>query len=348
VRGRGALGWLALAGVAVLVALIVAAPTPRNDRPLDPRSSGPTGARAVVLLLEELGAEVSVADHALEQSDTALLLEDDLDSAERAELRDWVRAGGLVVVADPSSPLTGSGDVEPCPQALAPVEAIGLAPGAAGTIERGDDCYDDLVRASSLGDGDIVVVQSPRPFTNQLLGEVDNAVLAATLLAPDGSGSVTFLRSGGGTGERRLWDLLGPRAAQAIVQVGIAVLVYVLWRGRRLGRVVADRQPVQVAGSELVSSVGRILASRRRPGEAAATIRAEVRRELERQLGLPAGGPIEPVAAALAARTGLDAGWVVAALHTRPVTTDDELTAVVADLDRIRGLVLQPVGGTRT
>jgi hypothetical protein len=348
VKRRGALGWVAFAGVAVLVALIVAAPTPRSDRPLDPRSSGPTGARAVVLLLEELGAEVSVAGQPLDRSQTALLLEDELDPAGRAELRDWVRAGGLLVVADPSSPLTGSGDPQPCPEALATVEAIGLAPGAAGAVERGEECYDRIVRASSLGGGDVVVVETPRPFTNQLLGEVDNAVLAATLLAPDGSESVTFVRPGGGTGERRLWDLLGPRAAQAIVQVGIAAVVYVLWRGRRLGRVVADRQPVQVAGSELVSSVGRILASRRRPGEAAATIRAEVRRELERQLGLPAGGPIEPVAAALAARTGLEAGWITAALHTRPVTTDDELTAVVADLDRIRGLVLQPVGGTRT
>jgi hypothetical protein len=348
VRGRGVLGWLVLAGIVVLVALIVAAPTPRTDRPLDPRSTGPTGARALVLLVEELGADVSIAPRALDGSSTALLLEDDLDAAGRAELRTWVRAGGVLVVGDSFSPLAGSGDPEPCPAVLETVDAIGLAPGPAGVVDRGGDCYDGLVQASTLGDGDIVVVGTARPFTNQLLGDVDNAVLVANLLAPSGTERVTFVQARGGTGEQQLWDLLGPRAAQAIGELALAVVVYVLWRGRRLGRVVTDRQPVRVAGSELVSSVGRMLGSRRRPGEAAATIRADVRRSLERQLGLPAGGPIEPVAAAVATRTGLDPDWVTGVLHTRPVTTDDELSAVVDDLDRIRGLILLPVGGTRT
>jgi hypothetical protein len=348
VRGRGLLGWAALAGCLLLVALIVAAPAPRSDRPLDPRSSGPSGARAVVLLLEELGAEVSIASDPLDRSATALLLEDQLDPAGRARIRDWVRAGGVLVVADPSSPLADAGDPAPCPDALDTVETIGFGPGAGGSVPQGSSCFDGLVRAATLGDGDVIVVGTARPFTNQLLGEVDNAVLVADLLAPTATESVTFVKARAGTGERRLFDLLGPRTAQAIGQLAIAALVYVAWRGRRLGRVVPEDQPVRVAGSELVAAVGRMLGSRRRPGEAAATVRSDVRRSLERQLGLPAGGPIEPVADAVASRTGLDAEWVAAVLHTRPVTTDDELTAVVADLDRIRGLILQPAGGART
>ena len=82
-RGRGLLGWAALAIAVVLVALVVAAPEPRRDRPLDPRSSGPSGARAVVLLLEGLGAQVSIAPRPLERSSTALLLQDRLDPAGR-------------------------------------------------------------------------------------------------------------------------------------------------------------------------------------------------------------------------------------------------------------------------
>jgi hypothetical protein len=112
-----------------------------------------------------------------------------------------------------------------------------------------------------------------------------------------------------------------------------------------LGRPVDEPQLVQVAGSELTAAVGRMLASRSRPGEAAASVRAELRSALDRRLGFGPSTPVEAVADAVAERTGLDADTVRRALATRPVTTDDDLVQVVAELDRIRDLTFHPTTG---
>jgi hypothetical protein len=116
--------------------------------------------------------------------------------------------------------------------------------------------------------------------------------------------------------------------------------LWVLWRARRLGRPVTEDQPVAVAGSELVAAVGRLLDARRRPDEAAETVRADVRRAAAGRLGLLADADVRTVAAAVAARTGRDEAAVAAALGEHPVTTDDDLVAVTAELDRIRSDVL--------
>jgi hypothetical protein len=344
---RRALGWTGLLVAVTAVALVVAAPQPRSNRPNDPGAAGPAGAKALVVLLEELGAEVEVTPSVLRDGDTAVLLEDRLDDAARDDLRAWVHAGGVLVVADISSPLAPIGAEGRCPAALAGVDTLQLSPGPTGRALRGDGCFDGLVRSVGLGDGDIVVVLSTGPFTNDLLDEEDNAALAAALLAPTGSERVAFLRGTAGSGDRSLADLLSPSVTEALLQAGIAAVVYVLWRGRRLGRPVPEGQPVAVAGSDLVSAVGRMLAGRRRPADAATTLRTELLRSLEHRLGLPAGAPVEQLATAVGARTGLDPTWVAGALAARPVTTDDDLVALAADLDRIRDETLQPTGGAR-
>jgi hypothetical protein len=101
---RRARPWLLLGGAVLVVALL---PAPQRDGgpPLDPRSNGPLGARALVLVLEELGADVELAAGPGPGTDAALLLSDHLDDASRARLLDWVRAGGTLVVADPRSEL---------------------------------------------------------------------------------------------------------------------------------------------------------------------------------------------------------------------------------------------------
>jgi hypothetical protein len=100
-----------------------------------------------------------------------------------------------------------------------------------------------------------------------------------------------------------------------------------------------------------VAAVGRLQAGRRRPDEVADTVRTEVRRAIERRLGIAAGGDVTSIAEAVAARCGMTPDQVLGALERRAVTTDDELLAVLADLDRIRAGVLAPLateqpGGT--
>src|SRR5690606_9398786 len=108
-------------------------------------------------------------------ADTALLLSDELDEARRADLLAWVRAGGVLVVADPSSPLadrTRGG----CPEAVRDVEVLRISPN--GAVERGTDCFGGNVRSRRLGDGHVVSVGSPSVFINSVLARDDNAVLA--------------------------------------------------------------------------------------------------------------------------------------------------------------------------
>ena len=63
---------------------------------------------------------------------------------------------------------------------------------------------------------------------------------------------------------------------------------FALWKGRRLGRPVAETQPVQIAGSELVVAVGNLMQKAGRPEAAASQLRDDLRRDLTSRLGLAA------------------------------------------------------------
>jgi len=138
---RAALVGLAVAVIAVGL-LLLARARPAPDA-LDPRSSRPDGARGLVLLLEEQGATVDVTHDVprppaggTASTSRVLVLDDHLDDAQRASLLDYATGGGVVVVADPASPLHGG---------------AGLSGGAV-RIERGSVLYDDVGTAADEAD----------------------------------------------------------------------------------------------------------------------------------------------------------------------------------------------------
>ena len=330
----------------LLVAVAVGAPGEGRGDPLSPAGTGRAGARGLVLLLEALGADVEVVrGPPPDEADTAIVLadlltEDDTDATVR-----WVRRGGVLVVADPGSPLADGGVEPPCPAAIDAVQVLEVD--LDDEVGRGEgrpgSCFDGIVRSVAVGDGDIVAVAGAAVFTNELLGEDDNAVLAASLLAPAPGTRVAFVvgPSVAPTGEQpALVELVGTPVRDAAVLAEVAVLLWAAWRARRLGRPVVEEQPVAVAGSELVVAVGRLLDARRRPDEAAQVLRGDVRRAVGARLGLPADADVRVVAAAVADRGGIDHDRAAAALGERAVATDDDLLAVAADLDRIRTDVL--------
>ena len=57
-------------------------------------------------------------------------------------------------------------------------------------------------------------------------------------------------------------------------------MVFALWRARRLGRPVAEVQPVEIAGSELVVAVGNLLQKSGRPETAAERLRSDLHHDL--------------------------------------------------------------------
>jgi hypothetical protein len=137
-----------------------------------------------------------------------------------------------------------------------------------------------------------------------------------------------------------LGHLLTPGLNLMILELAVALGVYGMARGRRLGRPVAEPQPVQIAGSELVAAVGNLMQQMKRPDNAAGVLRRDVRTELGRRLGLPPNAPPPLLADTIAARTGLDREHTLATLDDHPISSESELVSLAQNIDAIREEVL--------
>jgi hypothetical protein len=270
---------------------------------------------------------------------------------------DRVRRGGVVVVADPSSPLNRS-----------PVGSSAEAGLAAGTctvagLDRlarvearsllllpveGDDgsCFGDGSAAwlvlRSEGAGVVVQLGGAAPLVNENLDSADNAAVVTTLLAP-GPGTrvvVVYDAVAGEDGELTLADLVPRRVWWAIAQLAVAFAVYVLWRARRFGRPVVEPQLVALPGSLLVRARGDLYRRSRSHQLVAAELRRDVERRIRRHLDLPPGGPLPTDE--VATRSGLSPSEVERLL-TGPTTASrardvnrlaEELDDLLERLDR--------------
>ena len=359
---------LVLGVVLVLVVLVAGNPDEDPGEPLAPDATGPAGAKAMVLLLDELGADVVIEGGVPDDDvDAAILLEDRLEGPRAEGLQRWVEAGGTLVVADPRSAFTpivldplgdggrlgdteveldrGDCDVED----LDEVERLDLAAGVGYEVPSGArSCFGDdesaFVVEQTLGAGRMVAVGGPAPFTNDGLDRADAAVLVADLLAPRPAGTrVAFLERGApvlaGDGEETLTDLVPEQVTLALVQLGLAFAAYVWFRARRAGRPVAEPLPTTLAGSELVDAVGRLLQQERDPERSATLLRDDLRRGLARRFGLSPGSDVEDLVAA-AERAGADPDRARAVLAGPPVTDGDALTTLARDIETTRREIL--------
>ena len=140
------------------------------------------------------------------------------------------------------------------------------------------------------GAGWVVATGGAGAFVNARLASEDNAALAANVLVPQSGTRVAVLERatvGAAEGDRSLADLVPDSVREALAQLLIAFVVFALWKGRRLGRPVAEMQPVEIAGSELVVAVGNLMQKAGRPEAAASQLRDDLRRDLTTRLGLP-------------------------------------------------------------
>lgn len=350
--------WLALV-VGLLLVGVVAGDPDDEGPPLDPRSTAPDGTKGLVDVLGELGADVQVTDRVPDAGrdaagTVALVLRDDLADGQRIDLDRWVRAGGTLVVTDPGSSLHPGLAVEgvgapfgpdDIAQGVCTVEALRAVervdPGSAvryRAVPGGEQCLGTEEAAFVLvvpqGQGTVVAVGGPGAFVNERLDVDDNAVLAAALLAPSAGARVVVLeRALPGEGDETLADLVPGRVRDALVQLGVAFVVLVLWRGRRLGRPVPESGVLDVPGSELVEAAGRLRRRAGHPDRAAALLRADVRRRLASRLGLPSATSVGDVAVSAASHAGLDPERTAAVLATRPVASEDDLLRLAGDLE---------------
>ena len=371
-RVRRALPLVLLGVVLVLVGLLT--PAPGTQDPLDPRSAEPGGTLAMVMILERLGTDVDVLDRLPETDpDTILVLEDALGSSVTRDLEAFVRRGGTLVVADPSGRL--SDDLVPSGTA-----AFG---GLTGTLERGcilpalSDADEIRVASAPLfdtsdaepgqvscfqrddaawmviqpqGDGNKVKLGGASFLTNELIGDRDNAVLAASLLAPRRGGTVGVIAPGSALANvdetKSLGDLIPRRLRLAFVQLLLAFGVVVIWRARRLGKPVDERPQVQLAGSELVVAVGNLLQRTGATDRAADLLRADVHRDLAERYGFAPDCDATLIADAVAARTSYRSDEVVALLDGVWPASEEELIELAQGLEALRRATLTPATAT--
>jgi Domain of unknown function (DUF4350) len=360
VRGgaRRALPWVVVA-LGLLLVAVIGGRRGEEGNPLDPESPGPLGTKGLVEVLREVGGRVTVSGEPPGRgTETALLLSDDLTPERRQGLLDWVRRGGTLVVADPTSGVTAAEQIgttriglldaqieRRCDvAALGDVGRVAAPGGVVFEIPEGGGTRACFPRNNGawllvqpLGSGTVVRLGGASALVNQELGEADNALLLASLLAPVEGTAVQVLRpplpGGGAAG---LGDLIAPRVRLALWQLVVAFVLLALWRSRRLGRPVAEPQPVQLAGSELVVAVGNLLQRAKGRGQAAGLLSDDLRRSLAERLGLPPSAPADLVADTVAERTGIPRRRVLRALAPTRPRDEAELVALSQAIDTIR------------
>jgi len=364
--GRGVYLLLGLAVVAGALWSLTAAGS--SSTPYAPSSTAVGGAKALALLLAQLGDREAFSGPLPAPGRTvALLLYDQLDDASRARVTSWVRRGGALVVADPASPLEGAStafgapdEVEQADPSLSPACQARWVRGVTRVAPEGDpvlevptgaySCFDQaggaFAVATSVGRGVVVSLGGADMWSNAGLADEDNALLAADLLAPGPGYQVVWLTSPWvAGGNQDLWSLVPNRVKVFLAGLAVAVLTACLWRGRRLGRPVPEDPLVPIPGSELVLATGRLLARNRRCEEVAALMRADLTVRLKARFGQADKTAAATLASVVAAHSGLARDEVAAALTGPPPRDEQELLVVTRSLQRIREEVLS---GTTT
>lgn len=382
-QARGSGGRVAITAVAVVlvaVAMLLLVRARPDSEPFDPRSGDGDGARGLVLLLERYGARVDIVRSVPEAGSDlrVLVLQDRLDEEQSAGLMSFAEAGGVVVMADPQSDLTG-GSLDSTPLATddMPAPTRGGTAESEATVSVGEcdiaslvhlrglfvrdgvefgvpadtpACFGDSRQAFAValpsGRGAVVALGDNRLFTNDLLRYADNSGLATALLSPHPGGRVSILVGSEaaksvadiGTGERTLADLVRPGVWMAITQLAVAFVIFAIARAVRPGRPVSEPEQVPIAGSELVVATGNLMQRARHTQRAGWLMRGNLYRDLCVRFHLPTTTSIVVLDTAATTIAGLTPDRLGACLR-REVSTDAELLQLAAELQSIRELI---------
>jgi hypothetical protein len=266
------------------------------------------GAAAYAELLQRAGHEVGYLrtplDGARPGPGSTLVLLDapDLDRAERATLRRFVRDGGRLVAAGADA---GSGIVPGAPNWLPYGERVarpqlpvpetrgvrlvetarsGSFAGAGSTLPALGGA-NPLLTVAQVGRGRALLLADAAPLQNGHIGRADNAALALAL-AGEARRPVTFVESVHGFDERTGLAALPSRWKLALLIGVLAALLWLASRARRFGppeETGADPAP---ARREHVEALAISLRRARQPEEALEPVRLAARAHVRRRASL--------------------------------------------------------------
>lgn len=368
-RWRSARWVLLAAAVIVAVATLSTLLTaPRPGGPMDPESTSPEGAHALVSILREHGVDVVAAgdvaaveraarpDTMILVAQTFYLFDDELlhrlaalpgdrllvapVSRTREELAPGIRLDGG----------TTFGDSEPGCDLREATRAGEVHFGLSDAYKAVGDtaltrCYGGaLVRFTHSG-REITVVSADEFMTNSGLLKGGNAALAMNLAgshprviwyAPQHSEG-----NGESAGASGISDFIPASVKWIVLQLCLVVVLVALWKGRRIGPLVAEQLPVVVRASETVEGRGRLYRSRRARDRAAEALRTATLQRTIPRLGLGHDAQPPAVASAVAERCGLPPQAVAHTLFGPAPATDPDLVNLAHELDNIERQVAQ-------
>lgn len=140
-----------------------------------------------------------------------------------------------------------------------------------------------VLAAVTLGRGRAELLADASPLQNRLLDRADNAALGLALVGP-ADRDVVFVESVHGYGEASGLAAVPARWWWALGGLGLAAVVFVVARGRRLGPPEEEARALPPPRREYVEALAGVLARTRAP-QAAEPVRTAVREELGRRVG---------------------------------------------------------------
>jgi hypothetical protein len=326
---------------------------------MDPEATSPLGAHALVTLLREGGVEVVVASSITDveraaRPGTLVLLAQTQYLTDNNLLRRLADAPGDLLLVDPTSRAR---------TALTPKLRVGAASkfntepncplreaNRAGPVNlessdayraKGDldliSCYGGALVSYRDGGRTVTVVGTSHFMTNDGLLEEGNAALAMNLAGarPRVIWYAPQHVEGHTTAPGSILDLIPENVTWIVWQLWLAVILVALWKGRRVGPLVAEELPVVVRASETVEGRGRLYRSRRARDRAAEALRTATLQRLVPRLGLGPNAAPPAVVTTVSGRSGADPDFVQYHLFGPPPANDTDLLNLARALDDI-------------
>lgn len=357
------LAFIVIAGVAALSNYLT---SPQPGGKLQADATSPEGARALVTLLRDHGVSVIEADTLATvereaRPGTLLVVAQTFHLSGEELLSRLAEVPGDRLVVQPTTRTreqlapeirragsTSFGGLAPDCDLRAATQAGSVqfgpadayAPSGSTPVTR---CYDGVLARYTDDGRTVTVVGSAFFMMNEGLLEEGNAALAMNLAgthprvlwyAPQRSEGPD---DSGGSGS--ISDLIPTQVTWVVWQLCLAVGLLALWKGRRVGPLVAEKLPVVVRASETVEGRGRLYRSHRARDRAAEALRTSTLQRMLPRLGLSPAADLATVAQAVAARSGLNPLAVTHTLHGPAPATDADLVNLALELDEMERLV---------
>ena len=361
---RWALVALVAIGAVAAISTYLTAPSPGGR--MDPASTQPGGAHALVALLREHGVTVVVADSVNDvekaaQPGTLLLFAQTQHVTSESLLKRLADTPGDLLLMEPTSHARA---------ALAPgIRSIGATvldgmpncalreANRAGSVDFGPSntyhatadqaitsCYGGALVRYRDGERVVTVVGSTDFMTNGGLLQAGNAALAMNLAGqhPRLVWYAPQRIEGGASSSATIFDLIPDNVIWIVLQLWLVVLLIALWKGRRVGPLVAEELPVVVRASETVEGRGRLYRSRRARDRAAHALRAATLQRMLPRLGLAADTSTPAAIVAVAQRSNLAPESLQHIFFGPAPATDSDLYELARALDDIERQVPHP------